>query len=481
MAESMQNLADGYDDDDASSQYSDASSHVRNFSAEVCRRVRLLFLQQLYTDVKFVLNCGIKPKPTLYAHKAILAVGSEKFKEILFDNNSDIGLVEIQINNIPYDPFRNVVEYLYTEEVFFEDELSAMETLSAAMKFQMQSLVDKCESYFETSELNENNVGAKFQIAISHKLTSLKNRCSEFIKENTEAVLRSPTFVTLNASTVRSICKMEKLSLHSELELLTSVLRWVEAQPDAQDNRRALLEPILRHIRILTLSCQEFNTFVQNHPLIFTAPEAANILTYLANPGQNSNLPSWCNRGCNRCTISEYLSLPRPRKNIYPSDQYFSIPLKQSKGYQFLNELKCVLKLTCTRDAYVIKAIKLTFDDPVYESSAINHLVINVEADSMKHYPEERLRIASCKSCIIRLRKVILIKRGQTVCITLEAKDITNYKFLQFDDSMTLVMDSPFTYSLASELKQGKLFLLHQVIYRRALKRPEQSQRYRKR
>ncbi|GFS48409.1 BTB domain-containing protein [Trichonephila inaurata madagascariensis] len=79
-----QSDVEGGDFTDNDSLFSENGGVLGSRSPDLCQRLRSLYVDQLYTDVKFVVNCGIKPKPELKAHKAILAVGSPEFQKMFF-------------------------------------------------------------------------------------------------------------------------------------------------------------------------------------------------------------------------------------------------------------------------------------------------------------------------------------------------------------------------------------------------------------
>ncbi|GFU22902.1 BTB domain-containing protein [Nephila pilipes] len=182
-----------YTDND--SQYSENGGVLSSRSPDLSQRLRTLFTNQLYTDVKFVINCGVKPKPELNAHKAILAIGSQEFAKMFFglvpQDPGRPSISEYEIKNIPYEAFKNVVEYLYTDDVYFEGNSLVLQTMLAARKFQVHPLVSRCESYFESSEIREEDVCNTLQLAIESKTESLKKRCSQFIQDNTRGIIRT--------------------------------------------------------------------------------------------------------------------------------------------------------------------------------------------------------------------------------------------------------------------------------------------------
>ncbi|XP_015905658.2 BTB/POZ domain-containing protein 6-B isoform X6 [Parasteatoda tepidariorum] len=454
-----------------SATYSDISVDERIRNPDIGQRLHSLFQKQLYTDVKFVLSYGVKPKPTLMAHKAILSIGSNKFREMFYDKMSNAlsDSSEIQINNVTSETFRNVIEYLYTDDVIFENDQIVVDTLSAATIFQVQPLVDKCESYIESVELTEDNVCTKFQMAVNKGLSSLKMRCTEFIQENTGAVLRSNDFLTLNPSIVRVICKLEKFNLRSEIELLNGIVYYVENRPEYKTNRRAGVETFLRHIRLLNVTCEEFNQFVQRKPNIFSAPEAANILMSLANPAYPApNLPSWCKRGSNRCNFQRSNGPRGERRKDLNVCQKLFIQLKPNKSKVLLSDLVCVLELKCLRGDHKIEGLKLSFGDPVLETSFIGDLVINVEVKHSKYHFEERITISQSKHVEFTFSKSLLTRKGKTIYIKVIANDVHDYKFLQFDEKNSIMQDSPFDCNLGSIPKENRLFIISEVLYRDA-------------
>ncbi|CAL1300786.1 unnamed protein product [Larinioides sclopetarius] len=289
------------------SQHSDFGGYLCSRSPGLSQRMRYLCTNQLYTDVKFVVNCGIKPKPELRAHKAILAIGSEEFAKMLFGNApQDTGrstISEYEIKNVSFDAFKNVVEYLYTDDVFFENNLLVVQTMAAARKFQIQSLVSRCEAYFESMEISEESACSIFQMAIDNKMEGMKTRCSQFIQENTRGVIRSDDFRNSSLSTIRNICKLPRLNLSSEEELFEAVMEWANLQPGSKVSKREVLLPLLRSIHFLGIPAMKFTQIVKKCPDIFTAEEAMHIVMHLANPNQSTlaKLPSWFNKGLSRC------------------------------------------------------------------------------------------------------------------------------------------------------------------------------------
>lgn len=461
---------EGGDFTDNDSQFSEIGGVLGSRSPDLCQRLRTLYTEQKYTDVKFVINCGFKPKPELHAHKAILAIGSQEFAKMFFEVNlqgvGKLNVSEYEIKNVSFEAFKNIVEYLYTDDVYFEDNSLVLQTMLAARKFQIEPLVNRCESYFESSEIKEDDVCNTLQLAIENKMESLKERCSQFIQEYTRGVIRSDSFKASSFSTVRFICKMPRLNLRSEEELFEAVLKWIDLQPGAQTKKRELILPILKHIHFMSVTPVKFSNLVQRCSDIFTAEEAMNILMYLSNPNQNKGvkLPTWFNKGSSRCFSVPLVERVREvPSHLY--DKKVTIALRPfSRGS--LSNLTSVLELKCHEGHQHIKAIKLAFGEPVSTYSYIGHMIITAVCNTNNFTVREHIKIQNSSEIVVTFTKNVLIHSGQTVTIRAEANEVRNYVFLQFDESKSFAEHSPFECSLGSIPKQNRLFFISEVIYR---------------
>ncbi|XP_055950012.1 uncharacterized protein LOC129984211 [Argiope bruennichi] len=467
---------------ETASQYSDFGGYRRPRAPDLLQRLRKLYTDQLYTDVKFVVSCGIKPKPELRAHKAVLAIGSPEFAKMLFSNvPQDAGrpvISEYEIKNVPFEAFRNVVEYLYTDDVYFEDNALVVQTMAAAKKFQVQSLVNRCESYFESAEISEDNASSIYQMAIDNKMEGLKARCALFIQDNTRDVIRSDAFKNSTLSTVRTICKLPRLNLSSEEELFEAILEWADLQPGAKVSKRDILLPLLRTIHFLSISAMKFTQLVKRCPDIFTAEEAMHVVMHLANPNSATlaKLPTWFNKGPNRCVNKPLIERAPPRQ---PStDRKLRISLRPfARGS--LSSLMSILELKCLEGQYHIKALKLAFGDPVTEQSFIPHMVITVTCENNNYTFKEHIKIQNSKEVVVPFTKSIFMYASQKVQITAEANEVKNYKFLQFDEQNSFTERSPFECSLGSFPKENRLFFISEVIYRNLPReRPRRSRNF---
>ncbi|XP_035208257.1 kelch-like protein 6 isoform X3 [Stegodyphus dumicola] len=282
------------------------SGHEQSGRYDIRQRIAHLYYKQLYTDVTFFIKYDTESNSTFYAHKAILAAGSQYFAQMLFKSQDELPEItepvkQIQISGISPEVFKNIIEFLYTDEIYFDNNTLVMETFLAAKEFEIQPLIDRCVSNLEEIELSKFVVCSILQIATQRKMDALKDRCLSFIQENTGDIIRTEDFMKSPLSVVRTICKLQSLNLTSEIELIIAVFSWAKHQNAS--SRRVAIEPVLKCLRFLVLETKIFSNLVKDHPDIFTPTEALQIMMYLTNPCKGMNeLPSWCNKEADRCS-----------------------------------------------------------------------------------------------------------------------------------------------------------------------------------
>ncbi|XP_054714892.1 uncharacterized protein LOC129224464 [Uloborus diversus] len=437
-------------------------------------RMRNLYKSEKFADVKFIIKKGKKSKSSILAHKAILAVGSTKFEEMLFGPGSygmsPKDMLEIEINNVSFGAFRNIVEYLYTDEVYFEDDSLVVETFVTAKNFEIQPLVDKCEAFFESRELSEENVCSMLNLSVTNKIEALKNRCIQFIQENTSEILRTQKFLECNITTIRTIFKLQELSLRSEAELFEAAMRW--SCSCGVSNHRNQIEPLLKCIRFLTMSPNVFSSLVKHYPNILSSKEALDIMMFITNPPRDGrmavDLPTWCNKETkNRCLI-------RPASGVTSSFADLSLLTDRVDKLtialrpfnpQNLDALKSFLEMRCIGGRHQITAVKLVFQEPVTAKSRIGYLVLRIFVFPSGFRHEEHIRIQNSSEVTVKLKKIALAKNGDIVRIEADAKEVENYKFYQFDPNKPSVMGAPFECTIASMPKWEKLYFISEVHY----------------
>eukprot|EP01119_Soliformovum_irregulare_P019156 TRINITY_DN6012_c0_g1_i3.p1 TRINITY_DN6012_c0_g1~~TRINITY_DN6012_c0_g1_i3.p1 ORF type:complete len:200 (-),score=25.43 TRINITY_DN6012_c0_g1_i3:81-680(-) len=108
-----------------------------------------------YSDVVFSLEGGTK---RVYAHRIILAARSEMFRALLFGGMKESREAEIPLEEIKYEVFLQLLEFLYTGCLSFA-ESSVMELFAAANQYRIEALLMRCGMYL--SDLNPKSLSKK--------------------------------------------------------------------------------------------------------------------------------------------------------------------------------------------------------------------------------------------------------------------------------------------------------------------------------
>ena len=137
----------------------------------------LLFNNQEYSDIKIIIS-----DKTLYAHKVILAAHSPVFLAMFNSDMKENNKNEIQIADIEFDAFQELLRFIYTGTIKKMDQLG-YHLLRAADKYAIKGLLTKCELYFQ-SNLNLSNVIHIICLADNYNAANLKEIAINFFIKN---------------------------------------------------------------------------------------------------------------------------------------------------------------------------------------------------------------------------------------------------------------------------------------------------------
>ncbi|XP_064480369.1 ankyrin repeat and BTB/POZ domain-containing protein 2-like [Ornithodoros turicata] len=125
-----------------------------------------------------------------YAHKIILVNASPRFKSMLSTKTADGNPPVVQINDIRYDIFQLVMQYLYKGgcEDFDLDQNDVLELMTAANFFQLDGLVRFCESRC-SQYVDLDNIVSMYIHAKVYNAVQLLEYCQGFLLQNLVALL----------------------------------------------------------------------------------------------------------------------------------------------------------------------------------------------------------------------------------------------------------------------------------------------------
>ena len=203
-------------------------THEENWQTKlssIAERTKFIFNNELLSDVKFVVALSTdegESKKVIPAHKFVLALSSPVFFAMFYGQMADTK-ESIELPDCEYESLLELFRFLYSDEVNLSGS-NVMQVLYLANKYMVPSLAEKCKRYLRKN-LAASNVLTILTHAQKFENKDLEHPCWEVIEEQTEEVVTSVEFATVDRSHVQSFVKKDRLKV-TEVELFKAVDRW---------------------------------------------------------------------------------------------------------------------------------------------------------------------------------------------------------------------------------------------------------------
>ncbi|KAF8366961.1 hypothetical protein PRIPAC_84790, partial [Pristionchus pacificus] len=152
--------------------------------------------------------------------KDYLAVHSPVFASMFFNDFAEKGKEEVDLNEIVYEEFLDLLQLIYLGDVDITDR-SVPHLLKLGDRFQMQRVLDLSEKHLKIS--SNLNVAKKLMLADKYRLASLKDHCLQSftsVADLKEKLKLSPEFADYSDSMTAEICRlMMKLNPYHAIDL----------------------------------------------------------------------------------------------------------------------------------------------------------------------------------------------------------------------------------------------------------------------
>jgi N-acetylneuraminic acid mutarotase len=162
--------------------------------------MKLLINNDTFSDITFVVE-GFE----IRAHK-IMLIRSSYFRAMLTGSMIEAGQPVIYIEEVSYDIFLKVLEYLYTDkvEVQFED---AMDLFAAADLFDVPRLKAICEKTM-LEKICIENAASVFHAADAHSAAVLREKSLHYIVQHFEPISKTLDFEEMARSNVELVVEI---------------------------------------------------------------------------------------------------------------------------------------------------------------------------------------------------------------------------------------------------------------------------------
>lgn len=156
-----------------------------------------------FSDVVFIVEGQM-----IYAHKLMLA-RCNYFRAMFNGSMMESKLSSIQLEDVSYNIFLSVLEYLYTDNLDIQVE-SAMELFAAADLFDIPRLRSMCEQKMLQS-IEPDNAATIFHAADELNAVLLRKKSLKFILKHFEQVSKSQAFEEMARTNVELVVEILRL------------------------------------------------------------------------------------------------------------------------------------------------------------------------------------------------------------------------------------------------------------------------------
>lgn len=155
---------------------------------------------ELGSDISFVVE-----GKNIYAHK-IMCMRCPYLRSMLCSNMKESTQKEIVLQEIKYESFLSVLQYLYTDQVNVNLD-NAMELFQIADQFGIDRMRMICESCI-LSSVNIENAASVLLAADATRARDLRSKCMTFILQNFDAVSKTKAFTEMGRLNVELILEI---------------------------------------------------------------------------------------------------------------------------------------------------------------------------------------------------------------------------------------------------------------------------------
>ena len=255
-------------------------------------RCKSMLNNEILSDVKFVVKASRnfgqsdskRSKVVIPAHKILLSICSPVFYAMFCGNMAETK-ERIDLPDCGFEGMIELLRYIYTDEVHLNGN-NVMEVFYLAEKYLIPSLASECTDYLGRN-LDFSNLFCVLHHAKRYENKDLLCSCWDVIDKETEKVLKSSEFITVERSFVEQLVKRETLNVR-EVELFKAVDGWAKEESKKRILRKAgsvkrevLGEQIVKNIRFPIMTQNEFMDVVLKSNIL-TPEEISMMMSYFS-------------------------------------------------------------------------------------------------------------------------------------------------------------------------------------------------------
>ncbi|XP_022194162.2 BTB/POZ domain-containing protein 3-like [Nilaparvata lugens] len=236
------------------------------FENVILKRFKHLLESDDKSDCDFIVG---PTKMSIRGHKLIFSLASEVFDAMFFSDLKEDSVVNIV--DLEPDGFLGMKHFIYTGTTDFKSVTEALLTFMAAHKYLINQLCDECIKYVEKN-IQPCDVLECYEFCKNRNIPDFNEICFNIIQNETDAVVHSEYFLSIEVETIKLILGFTTLKLDSEVSVFKHFERWAKAEAGRRKSDikgiANSLKPIFKQIRFTSMNLTEFSHCVKSCPLL---------------------------------------------------------------------------------------------------------------------------------------------------------------------------------------------------------------------
>ena len=211
---------------------------------------------------------------TFYAHKTILASCSPYFKAMFSTKMKEASEAKpVVLNDIDGQNMEELLKYMYTGEIELTNN-NIRPIISAANYLLITSLKDRCVQFLKKMLTPANCLSIE-NTAEQYDCEWLRSTATTYIKENFLTILRTDEFKDLPVEKLVELLSSDETRVDREEQVFEALMTWVNHD---LLNRRQYFADLIEHIRFPLMSPYYLMDHVETEELVRSTPECINLL-----------------------------------------------------------------------------------------------------------------------------------------------------------------------------------------------------------
>ncbi|XP_076050500.1 BTB/POZ domain-containing protein 6-like [Oratosquilla oratoria] len=222
-------------------------------------RMQYLYTSSTLSDVDIFFPEDEEP---VKVHSLVLSTNSPVFFALL--NGPLATGEELTLPEDPRQYFQKLLDHMYLDRMDLESVEEALKVYALTRKYEMESATRDCVKYIIASNVKAETMPEVLETSVLYGDAALKKKCKEILDRDPDAVMLPETVSRLSKGCLRALLTDETLAFSSEVVPFRGLIAWGKAQLGQQEEpsgsalREEIGDDLLREVRFLDMSCDEF-------------------------------------------------------------------------------------------------------------------------------------------------------------------------------------------------------------------------------